>query len=67
MTVTQRKAYVNKKAEERKKIQDEIQSLNKLRQEYLITNTPKGGKASMLDATMIKAVKDQAKAKSLSW
>jgi hypothetical protein len=67
MTVAQRKAYVIKKAEERKKIQGEIQSLNKLRQEYLIANTPKEKNASMLDATMIKAVKDQAKAKSLTW
>jgi hypothetical protein len=66
MTVAQRKAYINKKAEERKKIQTEIHSLSKSRQEYIQANTPKEGN-NMLDATMIKAVKAQAKTKNLSW
>jgi hypothetical protein len=67
LTVEQRKAYVKKKVEERKTIQAEIQSLNKSRQEFILANTPKEGGDSMLDATMIKAVKDQAKTKSLTW
>lgn len=67
MDVSQRKLYISTKATERKKIQAEINSLNKLRQEFIQANTPTGDKKSMLDATMIKAVKDQAKTKNLSW
>ena len=67
MTVTERKVYIDKKAGERKKIQLEIQKLNTLRQEYITKNTPKAKLDAMLDAAMIKAVKEQAKAKNLSW
>jgi len=67
MTVTQRQAYVQQKADERKKIQDEIQSLSKKRQEYIVTNTPKEVTDNMLDAAMIKAVREKAKTKSLSF
>jgi len=67
MNVQQRKAYVEQKTAERQKIQSEIQSLNKKRQEYIAVNTPKDGEANMLDAAMIKSIKDQAKTKSLIW
>jgi hypothetical protein len=67
MTVTQRQAYVKQKADERKKIQDEIQSLSKKRQEYIVTNTPKEVTDNMLDAAMIKAVREKAKTKNLSF
>lgn len=67
MSTTERKAYVMKKADERKKIQNEIQELNKKRQEYIATNTPRESKEAMLDAAMIKAVKAQAKSKNLEW
>jgi len=67
MSVQQRKDFVKQKGEERTKIQTEIQSLNKMRQEYIAANTPKGSEANMLDAAMIKAIKDQAKSKSLVW
>ncbi|MBX2915166.1 MAG: VWA domain-containing protein [Cyclobacteriaceae bacterium] len=67
MTVTQRQAYVKQKADERKKIQDEIQSLSKKRQEYIVTNTPKEITDNTLDAAMIKAVREKAKTKNLSF
>lgn len=67
MTVTQRQAYVKEKAIERKKIQDEIQTLSRKRQEYITVNTPKEISDSMLDAAMIKAVRETAKTKNLSF
>jgi len=67
MNAQQRKDLVKQKTEERQKIQSEIQSLNKKRQDYIVANTPKESQANMLDAAMINAIKDQAKAKSLTW
>jgi len=67
MNAQQRKDFVKQKTEERQKIQSEIQSLNKKRQDYIVANTPKESQANMLDAAMINAIKDQAKAKSLTW
>lgn len=67
MTANQRQVYVKEKATERKQIQDEIQILNKKRQEYIVVNTPKEVSYSMLDAAMIKAIKEKAKLKSLSF
>jgi hypothetical protein len=67
MSAPQRQAYVKQKADERKKIQDEIQSLNKKRQEYITANTPKTESDAMLDAAMIKAVREKAKTKNLSF
>jgi hypothetical protein len=67
MTVEQRKVYVKTKTEERKKIQVEIQSLNKKRQEYIATHTPQEEQDNMLDGALIKAIKQQAKTKNLVW
>ena len=67
MSVEKRKEYVKQKAAERAEIQNEIQSLNRKRQEYITTNTPKEEQASMLDAAMIKAIKQQAASKNFSW
>lgn len=67
MNTEQRKVYIKEKSEERKKVQLEIQSLNKKRQEYIEANTPKDGKEAMLDEAMINAVKQQAKSKNLVW
>lgn len=67
MTIAQRQAYVKEKATERKKIQDEILALNKKRQEYIAANTPKAESDNMLDAVMIKAVREKAKTKNLSF
>ena len=67
MNEQQRKVYVKGKAEERQKIQSEIQSLNKMRQDYIAANAPKDSEANMLDAAVIKSIKDHAKSKSLIW
>lgn len=66
MTADQRKAYVKGKSEERAKIQAEIQTVNKQRQEYIVKNTPKE-QENMLDAAMINAIKSKAKTKNLIW
>jgi hypothetical protein len=66
MSVDQRKAYVAKKAKERKEIQAEIQSLNKKRQDYISAHKPADA-TGMLDDVMIRAIKEQAKSKNLSW
>lgn len=67
MSVEQRKAFVNQKSDERKKIQDEIQSLNKERQKYIETHKPKEEGDKMLDAVMLKSIRQQAKSKNLKW
>ena len=66
MNIEQRKSYIRQKSEERTKIQSEIQSLNKKRQDY-IYKTPQGSKSKMLDTSMMKAIKEQGKAKNLKW
>lgn len=66
MTSDQRKAYVKGKSEERTKIQAEIQTVNKQRQEYIVKNTPKE-QENMLDAAMINSIKSKAKTKNLTW
>jgi hypothetical protein len=67
MTIDQRKVYIKKKSEERTKIQLEIQSLNRKRQEYIFKNTPQSSSDKMLDASMMKAIKQQGSAKNLKW
>jgi hypothetical protein len=66
MSIEERKAYISQKSDERKKIQEEIQALNKKRQEY-IYKTPQGSKNKMLDASIMKAIKVQGRAKNLKW
>jgi len=67
MTVEQRKVYVQQKSQERKKIQDEILSLNKLRQEYISKNASQKSKEASLDASMMKSIKQKGNAKNLKW
>lgn len=67
MTQDQRKSYVRQKADERSSIQSEIQSLDKKRQEYISTHTPKESQDSMLDAAMINSIREIAKQKNLNW
>jgi hypothetical protein len=66
MSIEERKAYIGQKSDERKTIQEEIQALNKKRQEY-IYKTPQGGRNKMLDASIMKAIKVQGRAKNLKW
>ncbi len=67
MSVQQRKDYVATKSVERNSIQSEIQSLNKKRMEYITANTPTENQDTMLDAAMIRAIKEQARLKNLKW
>lgn len=67
MSVPQREMYVKQKAAERARIQNEIQTLNRKRQEYIAANTPKEESDTSLDAAMIKAVREKAKQKDLSF
>ncbi|MFN7790924.1 MAG: vWA domain-containing protein [Cyclobacteriaceae bacterium] len=67
MTVEKRKAYVVQKAEERKVIQNEIQTLNKKRLEFIKTNTTKESNDTSLDGAMMRSIKVQAKSKKLNW
>lgn len=67
MSVEKRKAYVKEKSAERAKIQSEIQSVNKQRQDYIAKNTPKADQDKMLDAALINSIKAKAKSKNLTW
>jgi hypothetical protein len=67
MSVEERKRYVNEKSSERLRIQKEIQVLAEKRREYLAQQAKQNGDDKMLDASMIKAIKEQAKTKALSW
>jgi hypothetical protein len=67
MTIEQRKVYIQQKSQERKKIQEEILSLNKQRQEYISKNASQESKDAMLDASMMKAIKQKGNAKKLKW
>jgi hypothetical protein len=67
LTTDQRKQFVAKKAEERQGIQKEIQELAVKRQKFIDEHTTKEEKDAMLDAAMLKAIKERAKTKSLSW
>jgi hypothetical protein len=66
MTVEQRKNYVQQKSEQRSKIQKEIQVLNEKRKQYIAQQSASKAMDETLDAAMIKAVKEKAKAKKLS-
>ena len=59
------KAYVAEKKAERKKIQDEIQSLNTKRQKYISEKSAE--EKGELEAAMLKAIRKQAADKNFSW
>ena len=54
------KAYVDKKAEERTKIQLEIQELNKKRSEYITAENKKRGQRNSLNTAMTTAMRERA-------
>jgi hypothetical protein len=67
MSVAERKVYVDKKARERGEIQKEIQVLNEKRKTFITQQSSGANEDSMLDASMIKAVKTKAKEKNMTW
>jgi hypothetical protein len=66
MTIEQRKDYVNRKSAERSQVQKEIQILNEKRKQYIAAQ-PESKSEGTLDASMIKAIKEKAKGKNLTW
>ncbi len=54
------KVLVDKKAEERARIQKEIQALNIKRQEYIKTKTKESGQTNSLNTAMTKAMRERA-------
>lgn len=66
MSIEQRKAYVKQKSADRARIQKEIQSLSQKRSVYIAEHS-KPEEGAMLDAAMIKAVREQAKTRNLKW
>lgn len=67
MTAEERKAYVSRKSAERTSIQKEIQVLNEKRKTYIAQQSAGNSDEAMLDATMIKAIKEKARGKALVW
>lgn len=67
LSVQERKDYVAQKANERKRIQSEIQDLNKKRQSYIASHRQEEDEGNMLDGAMIKAIREIAKGKNLVW
>lgn len=66
MNDEEKKEYVDRKSAERSKIQTEIRELNEKRRLYIKEKTA-GQDEAMLDAAMINAIREQAKAKDLTW
>jgi hypothetical protein len=67
MNAQQRKDYVAAKSKERATIQKDIQDLSLKRQQYIDANTTVEQKDAMLDAAMIKSIKEKAKTKNFTW
>ena len=61
------KVYVKEKSDERKKIQKEIQELNKKRATYIAEKRKSSSSEETLDSAMIKAIKKQAEKKNYTW
>jgi hypothetical protein len=67
MSIDQRKKFVKEKSEERAKIQTEIQSLSEKRKQYIAQQSTIQSEETMLDAVMLRAIKEKGKTKNLSW
>ena len=67
MNAQQRKDYVAAKSRDRAVVQKEMQELSLKRQQYIDTHTTAEQKDAMLDAAMLKSIKEKAKTKSFSW
>jgi Mg-chelatase subunit ChlD len=60
LSPTERKAYVEKKAAERKAMQAKLDDLNKKRSSYLAEQAKKGGAKDSFDANVLEAVKEKS-------
>lgn len=62
-----RQAYLDEKAAEREKIQAQIKKLNEDRQKYVAEKTNESSTDDTLDKAMVKAVREQAAKKSITF
>ncbi len=64
MSVEERIAYVEKKAEEREKIQNQINQLDKKRRDYVAKQIAENKEENTLDAAVLKIIREQASEKN---
>lgn len=67
MDASERKAYVEKKAQERAELQKQIQDLTAQREQYVAAERAKQGRDQTLDALVISTVQEQAGKKGYSF
>lgn len=66
MDAHQRRSYVDAKSQERAAIQRQIQALSGKRTEYIAAHSS-SKQETMLDAVMLRSVKEKAKTKNMTW
>lgn len=66
MTTEQKRKYIEQKTAERRRIQQQIRELNEKRRSYIAQQSQKEGDA-MLDEAMLKAIRQKAQTKDLTW
>jgi len=64
MSITERKAYIEKMAKNREDIQNKINKLNDERSKYVAQKMLENKNDNTLDAVMIKTIREQAKQKN---
>jgi len=64
MNTEEQKEYINKKAKEREKIQNEINKLDQQRRDYITKKLAENPESNTLDAAMLRIIKDQASHKN---
>lgn len=67
MTVGERKSFVEKKAKERSELQTKINDINVKRQKFIDEERAKLGKADSFDASVMKALREQATKKGIAF
>ena len=66
MSDAEKTSYIKEKSEEREKISQEIQELNKKRKVYVTQQQAQDNSDNMLDAAMLNAIRQQLKAKNFT-
>jgi hypothetical protein len=64
MNMEERKAYVEKKAMEREKIQNQINELDEKRRDFIAQKLSENSEDNTLDAAMLKIIREQASEKN---
>jgi len=67
MTKKERKEFVDQKAKEREKIQQEINELDQQRRDYIAKQQKENNQDNTLDAAMLKMIKEQASKKNFEF